>query len=95
MSFLSAPSLEARSHFRSSRRVMFSVISSPFPPQRLQNRVGEHSKSAAMTVAITAPASAALPGDMPLRRRHRPPAKQAGLSLPALCPERPSNQPKR
>ena len=34
----SFPSLEARSHFRSSRRVMFPVISSPFPPQRLQNR---------------------------------------------------------
>ena len=36
----SFPSLEARSHFRSSRRVMFPVISSPFPPQRLQNRAG-------------------------------------------------------
>ena len=36
----SFPSLDARSHFRSSRRVMFPVISSPFPPQRLQNRAG-------------------------------------------------------
>ena len=40
MSFLSASSLKARSHFRSSRRVMFPVIASPFPPQRIQNRAG-------------------------------------------------------
>ena len=40
------------------------------------------------------PARRYCPGDMP-RRRHRPPSKQAGPSLPVMCPGRPSNQPKR
>ena len=44
----------------------------------------EHSRLAAVTVAITAPPGATDPGDMP-RRRQDPPPEQARPSLPAPC----------
>ena len=72
----------SQSSRRPSRRSAFRTV------------LGEHSQSAAVTVAITAPAGAAVLGDMPLRRHH-PPSKQAGPSLPILYPGRPWNQPKR